>query len=121
MDVVKSPAHIVIVFLLFGTIGASEPTCLSRFDYEEKMLLKIRRFEDALEKFDKKITNIMDTLEDNERKRNSETKATVDEAKLNMKLVLEEIKQNKNVLMNDSRNLQTLLREEEALKAQMMT
>ena len=57
------------------------------------MLLKILRFEDALQKFDKKFTDSIDTFDDNERKRNNETQKAVDEAKLKMKQVLEEIKQ----------------------------
>ena len=79
MDNVKSMAHIVIMFFVFGILKASEPTCLSRFDYDEKMLLKILRFEDAIAKFDKKITDIMDTLDDKETKWPSETKEVVDE------------------------------------------
>ncbi|KAH3812254.1 hypothetical protein DPMN_140680 [Dreissena polymorpha] len=120
MDHVKSISHIVIVFLLLGTIEASEPRCLSRFDYDEKMLLKILRFEDVLEKFDRKITDMMNTFEDNERKRNSETKEALDEAKLKMKQLMDEIKQNtSNVLMSDSRNLRTQMQEVEALRVQM--
>ncbi|KAH3809793.1 hypothetical protein DPMN_138173 [Dreissena polymorpha] len=57
------------------------------------MLLKILRFEDALQKFDKKFTDIFDTFDNNDRKWNGETKTKVDEAKLKMKQVLEEIKQ----------------------------
>ncbi|KAH3809852.1 hypothetical protein DPMN_138232 [Dreissena polymorpha] len=57
------------------------------------MLLKILRFEDALQKFDKKFTDIFGTFYNNDRKWNGETKTTVDEAKLKMKQVLEEIKQ----------------------------
>ena len=53
MGYVKSMVQLVIVFSLFGILKASEPMCLSRFDYDEKMLLKILKFEDALEKFEK--------------------------------------------------------------------
>ncbi|KAH3800935.1 uncharacterized protein LOC127838891 [Dreissena polymorpha] len=120
MDYAKSIGHIVIVFLLFGTIEASEPRCLSRFDYDEKMLLKLLRFEDTIEKFNRKITDMMNTFEDNERKRNSVTKEAADEAKLKTKQIMDEIKQNtSNVLMNDSRNLRTQMQEVETLRAQM--
>ncbi|KAH3709738.1 hypothetical protein DPMN_069202 [Dreissena polymorpha] len=84
------------------------------------MLLKILRFEDTLEKFDKKITDMMNTFENNERKGNSVTKEAVDEAKMKMKQVMEQIKQNtSNMLMNDSRNLRTQMQEVETLRDHM--
>ncbi|KAH3809849.1 hypothetical protein DPMN_138229 [Dreissena polymorpha] len=120
MEYSKSIAHIVILFFLFGTLKASEPRCLSRFDYDEKMLLKILRFEDVLEKFDKKITDIIDTLDANERKRNSKAMEAVDEAKLKINQVIEKIKQNSSfLLINDSTTLQTQLQEVETLKAKI--
>ncbi|XP_052219108.1 uncharacterized protein LOC127836499 isoform X2 [Dreissena polymorpha] len=53
MGFVKLMAQLVIVFFLLGILKASEPMCLSRFDYDEKMLLKMLKLEDALEKIEK--------------------------------------------------------------------
>ncbi|KAH3809643.1 hypothetical protein DPMN_138018 [Dreissena polymorpha] len=61
MGCVMLMAQLVIVFFLFETLKASEPMCLSRFDYDEKMLLKMLKFEDALEKFEKSRKGIVAT------------------------------------------------------------
>ncbi|KAH3878408.1 hypothetical protein DPMN_002301 [Dreissena polymorpha] len=120
MRYVKSIARITVLFFACRILRASEPMCLSRFDYDEKMLLKILRFEDALEKFDKKISDIVDMFDNNERKRNSETKEAVDKAKLDVKQIMEHIQQNiSNVLIHDSRNIRTQLQEVETLRAKM--
>ncbi|KAH3809653.1 hypothetical protein DPMN_138028 [Dreissena polymorpha] len=57
MGYVKWMVQLVIVFFLFGILKASEPMCLSRFDYDEKIMLKILKLEDALEKFEKNKTD----------------------------------------------------------------
>ncbi|XP_052814124.1 uncharacterized protein LOC128241210 [Mya arenaria] len=49
----------VVVFVLgFHVILADEPKCLSRFDYDEKMLLKLLRIEDKLEHIEQFIDNM---------------------------------------------------------------
>jgi len=47
-----------LVLLLGGVLG-SDPQCLSRFDYDEKMLMKLLRLEDTVAKFDARVTELV--------------------------------------------------------------
>ncbi|XP_052814123.1 uncharacterized protein LOC128241209 [Mya arenaria] len=51
-------AAVVVFALGFHVILADEPKCLSRFDYDEKMLLKLLRIEDKLEHFEQVIQDL---------------------------------------------------------------
>ena len=51
---------VVLVVRLGGALGG-EPKCLSRFDYDEKMLMKLLRLEDIVTKFDARVTDVVDS------------------------------------------------------------
>jgi len=51
---------LVLVVALSGALGG-EPKCLSRFDYDEKMLMKLLRLEDIVTKFDARVTDVVDS------------------------------------------------------------
>ncbi|WAR23583.1 CAPR2-like protein [Mya arenaria] len=51
---------ISFIFLaMICLVYCDEPVCLSRFDYDEKMLLKFLRIEDTVAKFDERVTSIV--------------------------------------------------------------
>jgi len=48
----------LLLLLMFGSTLGGEPTCLSKFDYDEKMLMKLLRLEDTVAKFDTRVTDL---------------------------------------------------------------
>ena len=48
----------LLLLLMFGSTLCGEPTCLSKFDYDEKMLMKLLRLEDMVAKFDTRVTDL---------------------------------------------------------------
>ncbi|XP_052814831.1 uncharacterized protein LOC128241788 isoform X2 [Mya arenaria] len=52
---------VVVCALGFHVIFAGEPNCLSRFDYDEKMLLKLLRIEDKLVHIETFIQDLKET------------------------------------------------------------
>ena len=60
---------LVLVVALGGALGG-EPKCLSRFDYDEKMLMKLLRLEDIVTKFDARVTYVVDSYAGSEVKLN---------------------------------------------------
>jgi len=54
----------LLLLVLVATLGVAlggEPKCLSRFDYDEKMLMKLLRLEDIVTKFDARVTEVVDS------------------------------------------------------------
>ncbi|XP_053374803.1 uncharacterized protein LOC123533158 [Mercenaria mercenaria] len=52
-----------IFYLIINTYGSDmEPKCYSRFDYDEKMLLKLLRIEDQIKKFEDHLKEMKETL-----------------------------------------------------------
>jgi len=50
--------NMLLLLLMFGSTLGGEPKCLSRFDYDEKMLMKLLRIEDTVAKFDTRVTEL---------------------------------------------------------------
>jgi len=48
----------LLMLLMFGSTLGGEPKCLSRFDYDEKMLMKLLRLEDTVAKLDTRVTEL---------------------------------------------------------------
>ena len=67
---------LVLVVALGGALGA-EPKCLSRFDYDEKMLMKLLRLEDIVTKFEARVTDVVDSYAGSEVRLNHALEAAV--------------------------------------------
>jgi len=48
----------LLLLLMFDSTLGGEPKCMSRFDYDEKMLMKLLRLEDTVAKFDTRVTEL---------------------------------------------------------------